>query len=142
MSAEVIISQLKAISSASDFVDRSHDLVQSWHSEVGFGAKAIIDGVLRFMEMHPDLDFGSPGPLVHRLEKFSLEIYVPLLMESIARIPTTHTVWMLNRIINSELKGPWRDSLIEEMRRISRRADVTSGVKANALHFIEHQGKK
>jgi hypothetical protein len=93
------------------------------------------------METHPHLEFGSPGPLVHHLEKFSLEFYVPLLLESLARTPTDHAVWMLNRIINSESDGPWRDSLIEVMRGVTQRADVGLGVKAKARHFIEHKAR-
>lgn len=52
------------------------------------------------METHPAADFGTPGPLVHFLETFYGRGYEEKLVESLARRPTNHTVWMLNRIIN------------------------------------------
>lgn len=56
--------------------------------------------ILRFMEDHPDLDFGLPGPLVHFAERFSGAGYEQELFASLSRRPTMPTVSMLTRMIN------------------------------------------
>jgi len=53
-----------------------------------------------FMEEHPEIDYGTPGPLVHFLERFYKKGYEEQLVLSIRRKPTCHTIWMLNRLIN------------------------------------------
>ena len=60
-----------------------------------------VDAILRFMESNSDLDYGMPGPVVHFVERFFMKGYETLLLESIKRTPTVHTLWMMNRIINS-----------------------------------------
>ena len=59
-----------------------------------------VESILELMEQNPNIDFGSPGPLVHFVEQFYGKGYEEKLVQSIQRLPTTHTVWMLNRIIN------------------------------------------
>lgn len=139
-SAKDVVSQLEAISGSSSFTDDTRQLFQGWNSEQGFGARAVIEGVLGFMESHPEIEFGNPGPLVHHLEQFSLEFYVPLLSASIERAPTEHTLWMLNRIINGIGESPWRTSLVEILRGVAGRADVSAAVRAEASSYLEHQG--
>jgi hypothetical protein len=77
-SAEDVRSQLETICSEPDFTERTGELVRTWHSEAGINARAMIEGALTFIEEHPELDLGSPGPLVHRLEQSSLELECPL----------------------------------------------------------------
>jgi len=57
--------------------------------------------LLAFMEENPLLDYGMPGPVVHYMERYYRNGYEDLLYESIKRKPTPHTLWMLNRILNS-----------------------------------------
>jgi len=47
------------------------------------------------MERFPDAELGTPGPLVHTLERIN---YVEELVASLRRRPTPHAVWMVNRI--------------------------------------------
>ena len=56
--------------------------------------------LLRLMERHPLADFGSPGPIVHFVERFYKKGYEEELLLSLKRMPTLHTVWMLHRLIN------------------------------------------
>jgi hypothetical protein len=53
------------------------------------------------LERFPDAEFGSPGPLVHELE--AIPGYLPLLRDSVRRQPTYRTVWMINRVLNTNL---------------------------------------
>ena len=59
-----------------------------------------IEWILHFMEENPKIDYGMPGPLVHFMEKKYKKGYEKLLLESIKRKPTEHTVWMLNEKSN------------------------------------------
>jgi hypothetical protein len=69
--------------------------------------------IFRFMEQNPQADFGSPGPVVHILE--DLGGYEPALLASVQRTPISHTLWMINRILNSLLpeseRKRWRAAL-------------------------------
>jgi hypothetical protein len=99
MTAEQVGQQLAQIATAGDdFLHRSLDLVESW--EQGGVSVEAVEPILRFMEEHPDIDYGVPGSLVHFVERFHKKGYERRLVESISRKPTCHTVWMLNRLIN------------------------------------------
>lgn len=53
------------------------------------------------MERHPDADLGSPGPVVHFVERFLSNGYEEHLLDSVRRKPTPLTVWLLHRVANS-----------------------------------------
>jgi hypothetical protein len=72
------------------------------------------------MEDHSDLDFGTPGPLVHFVECFHRKGYESKLVESVERKPTSHTLWMLNRLINGTDEGEERRRLVDLMERARR----------------------
>jgi hypothetical protein len=93
--------------------------------------------ILRLMEQHEDVDFGSPGPLVHFVEQF---VYVDQLLESLARHPTTHTVWMLNRIINRS-EGKCKSELVMFLQGIVTNSNVTENAREHARRFVKlHTG--
>lgn len=60
-----------------------------------------VEPLLLFMERHPLSDFGMPGAIVHYMEKFYQKGYEDLLIASVTRRPTLHTIWMINRIKNT-----------------------------------------
>lgn len=66
------------------------------------------------LERFPDAEFGVPGPLVHELE--AIPDYLPLLRDSVRRQPTSYTVWMINRLLNTTLPGEQRESWLSELR--------------------------
>ena len=89
--------------------------------------------LLQLMERHPLVDFGVPGAIVHFVERFYKKGYEELLVESIKRKPTMHTVWMLNRIINgSENKKDY----IELMKAIIEHNDVEDEIRNQARAFM------
>ena len=57
-----------------------------------------IERLSRSDEIDPRYDLGTPGSLVHALEK--LPNYREHLIASVKRYPTPLTVWMINRILN------------------------------------------
>lgn len=60
----------------------------------------LVDPVLDFISKHPEVDFGSPGYLVHFVERFYHQGYEDLLMEVVGKKPTLHNIWMLHRCCN------------------------------------------
>jgi len=61
---------------------------QTSHLDVRDG---ISTSVFQYLEKYPDLDFGSPGPLVHFLES-SYTCYISDLLESVHRRPVPLTI--------------------------------------------------
>ena len=61
----------------------------------------LVAPILDFISKHPEVDFGSPGDLVHFVERFYHYGYEELLMESVLKRPTMHNIWMLHRCYNA-----------------------------------------
>ena len=95
----------------------------------------VITPLLELLERNPLVNFGSPGAIVHYLEK--LGGYKEQLVKSIKKTPTLHTIWMLNRCINAhdEKEREYMDLL----RSILSRNDVDNSIKECAKEFIEFQ---
>jgi hypothetical protein len=89
------------------------------------------------MERLPESDLGSPGPLVHTLEKFSG--YQAELVKSIRRRPTVLAVWMVNRILNTDLASDVRDDLMGLLREAEVHPEARGEVRQQARHFINLQ---
>lgn len=89
--------------------------------------------LLQLMERHPLFDFGVPGAIVHFVERFYKRGYEELLIDSVKRRPTMHTVWMLNRIINGSEN---KEKYIKIMKDIIIRTDIEEEIKNQAIAFI------
>lgn len=61
----------------------------------------LVTPILELIANHPEVDFGSPGDLVHFVEKFYHKGYEELLMKSVHQKPTVHNIWMLHRCYNA-----------------------------------------
>lgn len=116
--AHPLIDELKSLS-ASDFDDTNSDANGTERLDsICDRALALEDPSSVFpeffglMERLPDADLGSPGPLVHVMEKHAGQ-YEADLMASVHRKPTALTVWMVNRIVNANRadKQTWMDLL-------------------------------
>lgn len=92
----------------------------------------------RFFERHAACDLGSPGPLVHWLEK-SFPRYIDALVESVNRRPTEYTLWMVNRILNANVNAQARSALVAALRSASLRTDVESSTSTSARDFLKAQ---
>lgn len=78
--------------------------------------------------------FGMPGAILHFVERFYKNGYEKLLVESIERRPTLHTVWMLNRIINGSDNNA---EYINLMNSILERKDVENEIKNSVKEFLQ-----
>ena len=115
MNPQEITDHLVSIASSDDFPGESAALVDEWSDAPD--AFSAIGPVLLFIEQHPEVDFGTPGPLVHFVEGFYGRGYEQELIESVNRKPTVHTVWMTNRVINGTKNPEERRRLVEVLRQ-------------------------
>jgi hypothetical protein len=92
------------------------------------------------LERFPDAESGSPGPLVHELE--AIPGYLPLLRGSVRRQPTYHTVWMVNRLLNTELPSDQRESWLSEVRAALEHPLASEQTRTSTQEYLEHQGRK
>lgn len=132
-----ITEQLNEIANCGDdLVYQLYRLTERWENDrKGFEA---VELILRFMESHPDLDYGSPGPLIHFVEAFS-DGYEEKLIESVKRHPIPHTIWMLNGAINGKKELHEREALISILKQIAEDALVDTITRERAAGFIEWQ---
>ena len=92
-----------------------------------------VQPLLRLMERHPLTDFGSPGPIVHFVERFYKKGYEEELLLSLKRMPTLHTVWMLNRLINGTDQA---EVYLDLLKEISENASYNKEIREEAVHFL------
>ncbi len=76
-----------------------------------------------------------PGPLVHFLEAF-YPAYSDALAESIERIPTVHTLWMVRRILNSPWKPGIHDALFSAVMVGAGSKDACADVVSEAQQIV------
>jgi len=132
MTEEEIRDQLDGIATSEDFASECEAIVDHWiESSVGLEA---VRPVLKFMEEHGDLDFGLPGSLVRFVEKFYRHGYEEILLESLGEVPTTHTLWMLNRIINGTKDPATKERYVRILEGIQNTA-TSPEVSKEAQHY-------
>lgn len=95
-----------------------------------------LEAAFRLFERHPLCDFGSPGPLVHWLER-TYPRYVAALTASIERRPTEHTLWMANRILNANIDATMRATLIAALKAAANRTDIEQSTVSSASEWLQ-----
>jgi hypothetical protein len=90
------------------------------------------------MERLDNADLGSPGPIVHTLEAWSG--YPLLLAESLRRKPTPLTVWMANRLLNTNPADA--SQWFELLRRAAGHSAASPETRADARDFLEHHASR
>jgi hypothetical protein len=98
------------------------------------GIRAMFD----LMERLPDSDLGSPGPLVHTLERMRGH-YESELVESVRRRPTPLAVWMVNRVLNATRAPEQRQIYLDLLRIVAEHPTASDKAQEEARRFIEHQ---
>jgi hypothetical protein len=87
------------------------------------------------MERLDEADLGSPGPIVHTLEAW--DGYRMPLTESLRRKPTPLTVWMANRVLNSD--PPDIPHWLALLRNAASHPAASSQAQVDARDFLEYQ---
>ena len=100
--------------------------------EANLGIDAV-EPLLLLMERHPLSDFGIPGAIVHYVERFYKNGYEDLLISSVARRPTLHTVWMINRIKNADENAEKYEKILKD---ILAKQDVEEEIKNSVKGFL------
>ena len=93
-------------------------------------------GMFRTMERLDGIDLGTPRPLVHTLETWRGG-YEHLLAQSVRRKPTTLSVWMVNRILNTRPADA--ETWMALLRGVADNPAASDETKAEAKWFIEYQ---
>jgi len=131
-----IINELKSNVTSPDFLDvcdRQIEKLNALSNPV-----LSIEHILSVMEKNPNVDYGMPGPLVHFVEQFFRNGYEEKLIESLNRAPTLHTLWMLNRILNS-VSGEEKLKLMTALENVINRQDIDQNIINEAKEFREMQ---
>lgn len=124
-----------------EFVLMQYDMVELMEQNQ-LGVESV-QPILELMEKHPLVEFGSPGPLTHFIEKFyqqNSRFYEDLLLQSVLKQPTVHTVWLLNRIING-VKTENSLELIQVLKSVSVNTSIHQEICVVAANFLEYQSK-
>ena len=112
---KAVIDALNAFQPGRDDIDnvpRLYDIFSDF-SSLPHRERAM-PAMFSLLERFPDAEFGSPGPLVHELE--AIPGYLPLLRDSVRRQPTHLTVWMIKRVLSTNLPSDQRESWQSELR--------------------------
>ena len=76
--------------------------------------------------------------MVHYIESFYPD-FLPLLIASVKRTPTMHTVWMLNRCINGKFS---REELLSALREVAENENTDKAIRDSAKSFLDYQTEK
>ncbi|MDF2903811.1 MAG: hypothetical protein K0S25_1449 [Bacillus sp. (in: firmicutes)] len=131
-----LIDKLSNSVSDENFVDIAYDIVEKIEEKKD--AFDAVEPILRIMENSSDVDFGKPGPLVHFVETFYKKGYEEKLVDSIKRQPTTHTVWMLNRIINGSDKKT-KKYYLGLLNDVQNQPNISNEIKVLVNQFWDFQ---
>ena len=88
----------------------------------------LVAPILEIIESNPDIDFGTPGDLVHFVEKFYKKEYEELLLKSVRKNPTMHNIWMLHRCYIDE-DNPLHSKFSLLIKEIKEDKSVSSKIK-------------
>jgi hypothetical protein len=138
--ADSVTTQLEGIAAAGDdFESQSHKLTVKWGDEPK--RREVLEAILRFMERHPEIEYGTPGALVHFVETFPG--YEETLVESVEHQPTPHTAWMLNRVINGKRDDPKeRRAFMLVMEHVLVNGAADAPTRDIASDFLEFHRRK
>ncbi len=95
--------------------------------------------MFRLMERLDRSDLGTPGPLVHAIEKLRGG-YESLLAESLRRKPSPLTIWMANRILNTNPTDT--NEWLALLRSIADHPEASILAKQEAADFLIFQERK
>ena len=130
---ETLLEKLEELADSDDFEFESEEIIEQLEED-GAGIE-IVEKLFSIMERHPLDDFGMPGAMTHFIERFYPE-FLPLLIDSVKRVPTMHTVWMLNRCINGKYET---EKLLSVLKDIAEDDNVDATIRDSAKDFLNYQ---
>jgi len=120
---------------STETVARLHELLRPLRAMPDSGrAVRALYGVL---ERFPDADLGSPGPIVHALER--VRGYETELRQSLVRLPTSYTLWMCNRVLNASTDPQEEDAWMAALEAAASHPLASESAHADAISFLAFQ---
>ena len=129
------------LSNEPEFWLLQYDIVDKMKAE-NIGMESVLP-ILELMEKYPLVEFGTPGALTHFIESFSEknnDWYDNLVVQSVKKHPTVHTVWLLNRILNPST-GEKRKEYFQIMKSIYNNKTLHEDIQKVAKKFLEYHEK-
>ena len=121
-----------------DFICIQYDVVENMQQN-NTNIEAI-KPIIKLMENNPLVDFGTPGPLTHFIEKLQKgheKLYDEWVVSSIKSNPAIHTIHLLQRIINSSNKQ--KAALhIQFLKSIHDSEKVNETIKATIKDLLDY----
>jgi hypothetical protein len=102
--------------------------------------KGATPAILRVFERFPHTLLGSPGPLVHCVERTDIETFLPMVLESFRRHPNRMTLWMIDRCLRTGVPTRLHLSILSTLREI-RRAPNAVDLHDDIDERLEEYGK-
>lgn len=102
--------------------------------------KQAVPAMFALIERNPEAELGLPGPLVHELEAISG--FESSLWDSVRKQPTELTVWMVNRLLNSELPHNERKAWMSALQKIQSNIHSPDKVREIASEFLHYQRER
>jgi len=130
-----VMLELEAAAGNEDFDDTAEVMVD--RMKRSSDPSLFLEPVIRFIEENPDTEYGEPGALVNFAESYYKNGYEELLVSSVRRRPTRHSLWMLNRMIN-DLSNPDRDSYIALMRASAGWSELNEEARAEVSMYLAY----
>ncbi len=97
-----------------------------------------LEALFDVLERNPIAFLGNPGPIVHAIEK--IPGYEVRLRQSVRSTPTYLNIWMVNRILNTDVLEIEREEWLALLRLITTLKEVDSEAKHYSQEFLEYQG--
>lgn len=95
------------------------------------------DAVFALLERFPEAEFGTPGPLIHEIERRGG--FEAALSASVARQPTFLTVSMVNRVMNLTEDASRLARWVAVLEQASGHPRAPDWVRTAARRYLEHQ---
>ncbi len=123
-----------------DFICLQYDIVDKLEAD-HIGKECFLP-ILKLMEENETVDFGTPGPLTHYIEKFweEIEDYDKCVVDSVKRKPAIHTIILLNRIINS-VTGKEKQDYIQILEEIQKNENIDNSIRDMANMYLEYHNQ-
>ena len=94
--------------------------------------------IFTFYEKYPNIELGTPGPLVTLIEGSSTN-YLPALLASLESRPTYVTVNILARVINTDIDESEKTRFLAIIDAVANHAGADESARATAKEYLEHR---
>ncbi len=121
-----------------EFICIQYEIVENMEAN-NIGIEAV-QPILKLMEDNPLVEFGTPGPLTHfieRVQKGHEDFYNKCVANSVKTKPAIHTIWLLNRIINGRSDEKTQDYVLI-LETIHQNDKLNKSIRNVAGNFLDY----